>query len=274
MMMMMMNYNDTISRLIESLKTNNVIWDGGKSSDKLQSINYGEATNLVYDLPAPYALITVPDSPFVTKDDFGSSMPDADIQNTLLIAIKIIVDKQDSESAEKQLYHFIHQITKSIRANPRLTLPDNTDPKSIRAAVIQPLSFENRGEERQIVTITIQYQVGQQITLDIAGVTGVTNVLEESTGSTAGWDTANRKDADGKIDIIPTVYSEKKYYKIEINNAMETELRNLIEAGLPLRTVITTATGYRDVRIFLKNISPTAVYDEIHMAVIEFDILK
>ena len=271
----MINYNDTISRLIESLKTNNVIWDGGKSSDKLQSINYGEATNLVYDLPAPYALITVPDSPFDTGDDRGSSFPNSDSQNTLLIAVKIIVDKQDSESAEKQLYHFIHQITQSIRANPRLALPDSTDPKSIRAAVIQPLFFENRGEERQIVTITIQYQVGQQITLDIAGITGVINVLEETGGSTAGWESTISPDDDGKTDEIHTTYREVKYYLIETNSAINAELRNLLLADRPLATRITEGkTSYRDVNILINNMSPVHEFDKIQMSTIELRILK
>ena len=277
----MINFDIIIARLIYTLRLNKNIYDAKlNSTDKLQEIRYGDVDNQIYDQPAPFVVVTIPDSPFSTGDDMGSSIPDSDVQTTLLIAVKIIVDNQNSAASEKQLYHFIHEITQSIHANPRLALPDNTDPKSIRAAVIQPLTFENRGKERQIAVITVQYQVGQQSSIKILNYDGSSssltlNILDESAGSTAGWETDQLADADGLVDVIPHTYSEQKFLKIELNTDLENDLRNLIKSAVIRNAIIKTATGRnRNCKIFLKNMSPSRVYDEIRMGDIELEITK
>ena len=126
----------------------------------------------------------------------------------------------------------------------------------------------------------MQYQVGQQSSIKILNYDGSSssltlNILDESAGSTAGWETDQLADADGLVDVIPHTYSEQKFLKIELNTDLENDLRNLIKSAVIRNAIIKTATGRnRNCKIFLKNMSPSRVYDEIRMGDIELEITK
>lgn len=106
-----------IDRIIAILTNNTAL------NDAMRKISFGESNYLKYDEPTPYILVTAPNRPFLTRDQFGVGDGTADPQHTAQYLIKIVSEAKDSENAEQNLYSYIKQVTDILKANPRLKEP-------------------------------------------------------------------------------------------------------------------------------------------------------
>jgi len=133
---MAVDYNDLINRVIEILKKNTNIWTDPHVKGKLRSITLGEEDGLIYDGATPYVRVTTPNKPFLTKEQFGVGDNATDPQNSIQLLVKVIVQKSDSESTERELYTFVKEIMNSLQSNKRLQDPVAlNDPKCIRSFI-------------------------------------------------------------------------------------------------------------------------------------------
>jgi len=271
------DYTGDITRLIAILKNNSNIFDPANPSGKLNAINFGEQRGGQQDkasIAPPFAVITTPTQPFLTKDSFGIGDNSSDPQSTVLYEIKVFATGSIPDDAEKNLYGFIKEIVDTIRNNPRGKDPIlSNDPKWIRSFVKDiSQSQTNRGKIVQNATITIQCQIGESILLVYDGIT--ISVLEEI-NSNHGWNIQNSPDDDGLIDVAPVSLEEKKFFKIETNPTLQSTLRNKVRSpGLFSATITKNGIARNITNSMLTRISDSVVYDQIQQAVIELQIIR
>jgi hypothetical protein len=257
-----------IDRIIAILQNNTTL------NDAMRDIRFGESNYLKYDESAPNILVTVPNSPFKTRDSFGVGEGSTDPQHSVQYLIKIIVDSKDSENAERELYGFIKQVTDIIRANPRLKDPVlSNDPKCIRSFLFDvPMDAGKRGHERIIATVGLQCQVGSEFTLDIAGFTAIPLIskpIERETESTENiYDTARIRKAMSPISEIHSFFAEIEYIEAHVS-ALRTQKRN----RAVISTTLNRPSGSTAYSGKLTEISNGASYDQLETVTILFEVI-
>jgi len=257
-----------IDRIIAILANNTIL------NNAMRNIKFGESDYLKYDDPAPYILVTAPNSPFKTRDSFGIGEGSADPQHTAQYLIKIIVDSKNAEKSERELYGFIKQVTDILKANPRLKEPVGlTDPKCIRSFLFDiPIEAGKRGQERLVATIGIQCQVGSAFTLDIAGFTGIPLIS---------------KPIEREIETVENIYDTRRIRKnissinethsffaeIEYINAQISALRTLKRNRAIVSTTLTRPSGTTVYSGKVTEISNAAAFDQLETVTIKFEVI-
>lgn len=257
-----------IDRIIEILSADTTL------NDAMREIKFGESNYLKYDEPAPCILVTAPNSPFKTRDSFGIGEGSADPQHTAQYLIKIVVDSNNAENAERELYGYIKQVTDILKANPRLKEPVAlNDPKCIRSFIFDvPLEGSKRGQERLIATIGIQCQIGSEFTLDIAGFTGIPLIskpIEREIETTENiYDTGRIRKGVSSINEIHSFFAEIEYIDAQVS-ALRTQKRNrsVISATLTRPSGSTVYSGK------LTEISNGASFDQLETVTIRFEVI-
>ena len=170
-----------INRIIEILKNDTTL------KQTVREFKFGEDDSQIHDRSPPYLLVTTPNRPIITRDQFGIGEGSSDPSSLVQYAIKIFVLGSDSENAETQLYDIIKQVIDILKANPRLKKPStNDDPKCIRSVILSVESDTNqRGKENQNATITIQCQIGTAFSVTLPG--GLVLELLSIQNSTEGF---------------------------------------------------------------------------------------
>lgn len=267
--MVSIDFAGDIDRIIAILQNNTTL------NDAMRDIKFGESNYLKYDEPGPYILVTVPNSPFKTRDSFGIGDGSIDPQHTAQYLIKIITDSEkDAENAERELYSIIKQVTDILKANPRLKEPvANNDPKCIRSFLFDlPIDPAKRGQERLIATIGIQCQVGSEFTLDIAGFTGIPLIskpIEREIETVENiYDTAKVRKGVSTITEIHSFFAEIEYIEAQVS-ALKTQKRNraVISATLNRPSGTTAYSGK------LTEISNGAAFDQLETVTIRFEVI-
>lgn len=277
------DYKGDIERIIAILKNNTAIFDTANPDGKLNEIYFGEDNHQVHDSNPPYALVTTPQRPFLTKDSFGIGEGSTDPQISVQYVIKVFTHHGgDPKEAEKQLYDFIKEIVTTLKANPRLKDPLEdpvgppvvpADPKCIRSFIVDvvPLS-DKRGQEVQGAEILIQCQIGSQYTLDIAGFTGIPLIskpIEREVETTENiYDTARIRKNVSSITETHSFFAEMEYIEAHVA-ALRTQKRNraTISATLTRPSGATVYSGK------LTEISNGASFDQLETVTIRFEVI-
>ena len=258
-----------IDRIIAILRNDTTL------NDTIREIKFGESDYLEYNEPAPYILVTVPNSPFKTRDSFGIGEGSIDPQHSVQYLIKIIADSaKDAEVVERELYGYIKQVTDILKANPRLKDPDtNDDPKCIRSFIFDvPLDADKRGKEGLVATIGIQCQVGSEFTLDIAGFTGIPLIskpIEREIQTTENiYNTARIRKGVAPVNETHSFFAEIEYIEAHVS-ALRTQKRNraVISATLTRPSGTTVYSGK------LTEISNGASFDQLETVTIRFEVI-
>lgn len=263
-----LDFAGDIDRIIAILQNNTTL------NDAMREIKFGESNYLKYDEPAPYILVTVPNSPFKTRDSFGIGEGSTDPQHTAQYLIKIIVDSNNAENAERELYGYIKQVTDILKANPRLKEPVAVnDPKCIRSFLFDmPIDASKRGQERIIATVGIQCQIGSEFTLDIAGFSDIPLIskpIERETESTENiYDTAKIRQGASPINEIHSFFAEIEYVEAQVS-ALRTQKRN----RAVISTTLNRPTGATVYSGKLTEISNGASYDQLETVTILFEVI-
>ena len=257
-----------IDRIIAILRNDTTL------NDTIREIKFGESDYLKYDEPAPYILVTAPNSPFKTRDSFGIGEGSTDPQHTAQYLIKIIADSNNAENAERELYGYIKQVTDILKANSRLKDPDtDDDPKCIRSFIFDvPLDTSKRGQEILVATIGIQCQVGSEFTLDIAGFTGIPLIskpIEREIESVENiYDTSRVRKGVSPISETHSFFAEIEHIEAQVS-ALRAQKRN--------RSVISTtlnrpsgSTAYSGKLIEISN---GASFDQLETVTIRFEVI-
>ncbi len=271
------DYAGDISRIITILQSHLNLWDTSNPDGKLNAISFGEQRGGNQDkatIAPPFAVITTPSQPFITKDSLGIGDNSSDPQSTVLYEIKVFAEGSLPEDAEKNLYDFIREIVDTLRANPRGKDPISLgDPKWTRSFVKDVAQNQtNRGKPVQSATITIQCQIGDSIQLVYDGMT--ISVLEEAS-SPHGWTTQNKPDDDGLADVVPISLEEKKFFKIETNPTLQSALRAKLRLpGYRAATITRNGIARNITLSMLTNLSEISIYDQIQQAVIAIAIIR
>ena len=235
------DFTGDIERIIEILSENTVL------KDTIRSFKFGESEGLAYDLPAPFILVTVPDRPFQTNDRFGIGEGAVDSQHTVQYLVKITVDTNNSENAERELYTIIKQVTDSLNSNPRLKKPTTSDdPKCIRSFVFDiPIDGTRRGQERLVATVGIQCQKGSGFSISLPGLGDIPLI---------------RKPIENELENVENVVSTGKIRK-DTSPVSETHLV-LAEFEYDYATLESIRTTKRNRAVISVTIKRPTVTDE------------
>ena len=253
-----------INRIIEILENNTTL------KQTVREFKFGEDDGNIHDRSPPYILVTTPNRPIITRDQFGIGEGSSDPSSLVQYVIKVFVLGDDSENAETQLYDIIKQVVDILKANPRLKNPDtDDDPRCIRSVILSVESdANNRGKEDQNATISIQCQVGSAFSATLPG--GLILELLSIPNSTEGFDFHEVFTDAQKRKAMPS--TEKGIILLEYENTSSNESAVRALLGTTNDITLTKNGNGRTIRVAFVDVNPTPRFDEIERAILHLEI--
>ena len=199
-------YNDIIDRIVEILKEDNIF------NEPIRDISIVPTPNdVVSKVPTIHVILSTPYSVSESTGFAGGNTT----QYVEKIGMQIIVSNQQVERSIRQLNDIMETVQTIFTANRTLANADGSDPMFIRSTIDVKIDQKWKGKAKQVATVTITGQVGEDITLKIKDLDRRLYVLH-SAGNADVDDYAVHKDYKGELKgYVRTGRTRPRMFEIE-----------------------------------------------------------
>ena len=267
---MFVNYTSTLERFIENFKNNEQL------ANIVSEFRFGELQKRtdIYSSPAIY--VTTKTSSFQTRESIGSALPDMDGLSLIQFEIGVVVsDKPTPDDTKKTLLEIIDIIIDELRSNPQLSNQEGNNPKFIRSVILSVEENQaNRGKLIQDCIITVQGQVGNQITLTVPGVDIPLSIINKPVAREYVDYSAHLDTAGSLVGYAPTRKSNTRYYEIEDDHDNTLITLRKIKNDFIKNTYTVNNNGKESTFTgYLSGVNPGQNYDELSIVTLQFEVL-
>lgn len=145
--MVAVDHNTNIQRIVDVIKSDNAVFDGGATPGKLRTVNFGDPNNneknTIKQKPAVY--VTTRNNIQSTRYNFGTGFSNNQNQVTVEYEIVLLaVSKENTTRSQKQLYSIMTNLENLLESDPTFADPttDNSPPSSVWNLLgAEPISF-------------------------------------------------------------------------------------------------------------------------------------
>jgi len=277
--MVTVDHNKNIQRMVDRVKDETTLFDGGATVGKLREVIFGnpETDNKITIKQKPALYITTKDSIQNTRYNFGYLTIDNQAQVTVEYELVLVaVSKAKTENSQKQLYELVKNLRDFITDDPRFTIPASqpnpgTDPIFSRS-VINSVKWDSktRGQLVTSVSLTLLATIGTAYSANFPGIGDV--ILLSKPNAPEGIVFSDNKEQTFPNRVL-TENGDFGSLDVEYESTVALDDSFRAKFGVEEDITITTASGAKVYHIKYISINPTAQFDSIERTILHMEII-
>ena len=229
-MAVIVDHNKNIQRIIDVIKSDSNLFDGGKTNGKLRQVAFGDPGNndkiSITQKPAVY--VTTKNSIQSTSYPFGIS--NSGNVNEITVQYDIVLlatSKENTTKSQKQLYSLMTNLRNLCDNKPTFKNPESDDDPIFTRSIINEIPWDSktRGQLVTSVTFTLIATIGEQLNITIPGV-GDIDIISDS-GDDGRDDTGIQND-EGFTKRSKGGFVGVRYVEYEYTTTLFESIENLI----------------------------------------------
>lgn len=275
----MINIHGVLGRLLDVLREHPML------ADDVAEFRIGQlGTDPAGARDSPSIYVTPESNSYTNADRTGTRVAGYDVQSTIKLRVAIIAGSIDSKAVgtlpgdvTDDLYRIGGAVVDALRANPRLKKADGTEPLLVRSSVMNlNEELKYRGGMKQMATVQLQGQVGEQWTAEIPDADPPLSIslLSKPAETTAR-----------ASDVIRLAHGSRAMPAMEEHGTIGLEYENepevsrrvqeVVDGGRPVQVLLKSA-GAADRTYLGRGLSQqaTAAYDDIDRMVAIFELIR
>lgn len=243
--MVTVDHNKNIQRIIDVIKADDIVFDGGATPGLLREVNFGDPNdnnkNAIKQKPAVY--VTTKNSIQSNSYNFGvendNSIPWVTVQYDVVL---LAVSKVDTTKSQNQLYTLMTNLRNTLSANPTFLNPeDDLDPIFSRSIVNEvPWDVKSKGQLITSITFSIIATIGAGLIITIPGF-GDLDIISDSGDD--GRNNTTIPNDEGNTKRTKGAFVGVRFFEYEYTTPTFESLETLIVADDTLDLILQYPSG-------------------------------